>query len=153
MVNAHLHSVTDYALDIWAVVSDEKLENLQKMIDRFLLEFHFPSYHKKKMGNVCSSLDSLRLNHDFLSVKQRRDYIILKNMYKMYKTDELAVFPRQSSRKIPLIKLSNFKSTTFKKSVQHRGSILWNNLPKDLKIDDIGYESYKQTIKHHLTVI
>jgi hypothetical protein len=47
MINAYVHSITDYCIDIWTVHSDVKLCKIQALIDRFLLNYFFPSIVKK----------------------------------------------------------------------------------------------------------
>jgi hypothetical protein len=57
MLNAHIHSVIDYEywLDIWAVQPEAELQQIQRRIDRFLLEFNCPSQYKKRKKNYCNS--------------------------------------------------------------------------------------------------
>jgi hypothetical protein len=52
MLNSYVHSVTDYAIEIWAVQSQSQLNEIQKRIDRFLLEFHYPKLvrYKRRSG-------------------------------------------------------------------------------------------------------
>ncbi len=42
MVNAHIHSVIDYGIDIWAVLTDKQLDVIQRKVDRFLSEVAYP---------------------------------------------------------------------------------------------------------------
>jgi hypothetical protein len=48
MLNAYIHSVIDYRLDIWAVQPEAELQQIQRRIYRFLLEFYCPSHYKKR---------------------------------------------------------------------------------------------------------
>ncbi|CAL8076821.1 unnamed protein product [Orchesella dallaii] len=148
MVNAHLHSVLDYALDIWACISDDKLEKLQSKIDNFLLEFYFPILNRKRRTSKIQKeqVDKIRSDLNFMTVKQRREYVLLKNTYIRFKKGELNLFGRQSSRKIPLVRLTNFNSNCFKCSSFYRGAIMWNKLPKELN-PDLGYEHFKNQVK------
>jgi len=48
LISAYIHSITDFAIEIWAVVSKAKLNLLQKKIDSLLLCYFFPSLARKK---------------------------------------------------------------------------------------------------------
>lgn len=148
MVNCHLYSVIDYAIDIWAVQTDIKLDYLQCKIDRFLLEYEYPNYHKRvkcKDAEICN----LRNKYDFLTVKQRRDYITLKNMYTYVKKDQVSTSQRTSGRSAKLAILPSFKSECFKKSLSYRSKILWNSLPKDIDVEK-GRVNFMEKVKKYL---
>jgi hypothetical protein len=47
MLNAYVHSITDYCIDIWSVNSEVRLHKIQALIDRFLVNYFFPQLSKK----------------------------------------------------------------------------------------------------------
>jgi hypothetical protein len=148
MVNCHIHSVIDYALDIWAVQTDTKLDYLQRKIDRFLLEYEYPNFYKRLK---CTEVDisKLRKSYDFLTVKQRRDYVILKNMYSRVRKDQVNVSQRKSCRTSKIIILPKFKSECFKNSLNYRSSLLWNSLPKNIDMEK-GFANFLSSVKDFL---
>ena len=85
--------------------------------------------------------------YNFLTVIERRDYVILKNMYKDYRAGNVKLSTRESSREIPLVITDTFQSESFKKSVKFRGGCIWNQLPRNLKIKELGYDSFKTFVK------
>jgi hypothetical protein len=46
MINAYIHSVIDYGVDIWAVQPEAELQQIQRRKDRFVLEFYCFSPYK-----------------------------------------------------------------------------------------------------------
>ena len=52
MLNADVHSVSDYCLDIWAIQTDNMLTKIQDKVDRFIINYNIPVIAKKmKRGN------------------------------------------------------------------------------------------------------
>ncbi len=47
MISAHVHSVIEYGIELWAVQTDYKLNMLQAKINRFLLQFQYPNIVKR----------------------------------------------------------------------------------------------------------
>lgn len=47
VINAYVHSVIDYGIEIWAVQSDAMLIDLQRKIDRFIIEFFIAKSPRK----------------------------------------------------------------------------------------------------------
>jgi len=63
MINAHLFSIADYGLDIWAIESDKLLDDMQRKIDKFLFEFEYPASHReilKKAQMTYTELQKVR---------------------------------------------------------------------------------------------
>ncbi|CAL8119410.1 unnamed protein product [Orchesella dallaii] len=142
MVNAHLHSIKDYALDIWAVQSDLMLHALQLKIDRFLCEFEYPTLSRSRKALSSVDLLEVRIKYDFCCLTQRRDNLLLNTVYNNYFDNLLDLSTRVSSRKITLIKVQFFNSETFRRSLDNRMVNLWNRLTKDIDIDNIGLAKF-----------
>jgi hypothetical protein len=90
MLNAYIHSVIDYGLEIWAVQPEAELQQIQR-IDRFLLEFYCPSHYKKRRKLVIGQNTNYTLLEKchFLTVTERRNYISLKVAFKDYVNNKL----------------------------------------------------------------
>jgi hypothetical protein len=134
MLNAYIHSVIDYGLDIWAVQPEAELQQIQR-IDRFLLEFYCPSHYKKrrKLSVIAQNTNySLLDKCHFLTVieRRRRNYISLKVAFKDYVNNKLD-FSDRECRTFPLMKVSSHSdlrlSESFKKSISFRTCKLWNS--------------------------
>jgi hypothetical protein len=67
MLNAYVHSITDYCIDIWSVNSKVRLDKIQTLIDRFLVNYSFPSIikksYKKSYRSVRSSINMIDLRN------------------------------------------------------------------------------------------
>lgn len=148
MVNAHIHSVIEYGIDIWAVLTDEQLDVIQRKIDRFLAEVMYPTYKRKRKGS-CDYAE-IRKEFEFFSIQQRRDYVVLKGVYRDIKDDILEICKQSIFNDIPRIKIPKFKSETYRKSLDYRGAVLWNKLPKSLKVGEISYDKFKLILKENL---
>jgi hypothetical protein len=53
MINAYVHSYTDYCIDIWSVQNEIRLNLIQNKIDRFLINYFFPTILKKVVVRNC----------------------------------------------------------------------------------------------------
>lgn len=152
VINAYVHSVIDYGIEIWAVQSDAMLIDLQRKIDRFIIEFFYRKESKKKY-NVTNSrchnefdVNTLRKSCNFMTVMQRRGYVILKCAYKEMMSGNVVLSGRSDLRKCPLMSLGNFSSQIFRKSVKYRTIMLWNKLPRDFDIKSMSYNKFKVAI-------
>jgi hypothetical protein len=102
MVNAYLHSVTDYCIDIWTVQNDNKLDLIQCKIDNFLKCYYFPKlakqkcYRKLNYASLRKSIDirKIRTDCNFLSLKERSEYVTLKTAFKFYQEGKLCINKR-----------------------------------------------------------
>lgn len=150
MINAYVHSVIDYGIEIWAVQSDALLCDLQKTIDRFIVEFFYHKVSKKKYMNNCFNsnfdINELRKSCNFMTVLQRRDFVILKCAYKDMAHGNVTFSGRSDLRMCPLMTVCNFSSQIFRRSVKYRTITLWNKLPRDLDVKNMSYNKFKETI-------
>ena len=86
-----------------------------------------------------------------MSVSERRDLIIFKDLHSEFVIEKLELSNRVSSRKIPLVKVYPFKSATFKRSLEYRSVKLWNSLPKDTDVKNISRTKFLDIVKLLLT--
>lgn len=141
MISAYVHSVVEYAIDVWAVQTNEMLSKLQAKINRFILKFMYPNIGKligkknvKKNVKICM-YDDILSKCEFLSVIERRDYVsldlILSDYYRQCCNEKNVdiLFGTLPTKIIP-----TFKSEIFKNSLIYRSYKLWNSLPRDFKI-------------------
>lgn len=151
MLNAYVHSAIDYALEIWAVQPQQKLKSLQNKIDRFLIGYFYPIIVRKskkkgriKLNNIDANV--IRAKCKFLTVSERRDFVTLKGAYKDYKRNKLSLSQRTITNCKPLIASHNVKAEIYKKSIDHRTKILWNDLPRSLNISEMNFTTFKEEI-------
>jgi hypothetical protein len=148
MLNAYIHSVIDYGLDIWAVQPEAELQQMQRRIDRLLLEFYCPSHYKKrKKVNATGPISNFTLldKCNFLTVIERRNYVSLKVAFIDYENDKLE-FSDRNCRTFPLLKVESRSSETFEKSITYRTCKLWNSLPRDWELKSLSYSKFKELI-------
>jgi hypothetical protein len=155
MVNAHLHSVIDYCLDIWCVQNKTRLDSLQKKIDRFLISYNFPKLAKKKCNrkksyqSIRNSIDivKIRTECNFLTVRERCDYVLLKIAYKYYIKGKLTPAVRNLCHTFPKLKVIDRRTNILKKSTKFRMIELWNDLPRNWDIDKMNYAIFSNNVK------
>jgi hypothetical protein len=125
VINAYVHSVIDYGLEIWAVQSHSELELLQCRINRFLLEFFCPSHYKKRRklhvsnSNSVNSVNNLLNTCNFLTITEKRDFVSLKLAFRDFEKGKLELSNRDN-RTFPLIKVKSHVSESFKKCISFR---------------------------------
>jgi hypothetical protein len=151
MLNAYIHSVIDYGLDIWAVQPETELQQIQRRIDRFLLEFYCPHYKKRRKLSVIGQNTNYTLldKCNFLTVTERRNYISLKVSFNDYVNNKLD-FSDRECRTFPLLKVASHSSESFKKSISFRTCKLWNSLPRDWELKSLSYPKFKELIVYVL---
>jgi hypothetical protein len=78
MLNAYVHSNTDYCIDMWSVQNETRLNIIQNKIDRFRINYFFPTIVKKVLVRNCIillsnniDLNELRDVCNFLTLKER----------------------------------------------------------------------------------
>ena len=151
MLNAYVHSVIDYGLDIWAIHSIQQLNQIQEKVDRFIVSFFLPGLiRRSKAGydtvkrNVC--IHKLWTKCNFTSIHERMDFVMLKNLYKDFIANKLSFTARSESKSMPLLETHSFKSQLFKNSVLYKGALLWNSLPKSWVLKEVGYNKFKEKV-------
>jgi len=155
MLNAYVNSVVDYGLDIWAVQTSTKLNELQEKVNRFLISYFLPGLIRRSKRSkeaylrVRNSLNVKLLwkRCNFLSIRERKDYVILKNTF-LDSIDNTLVFSQRSiDKNMPYMTLPKFNSELFKNSVIYKGIILWNTLPKEWLYKSMTYCKFKNLVK------
>jgi hypothetical protein len=150
MINASVHSITDYSIDIWTVRSDAKLCKIQALIDRFLLNYFFPSIVKKSKRKSHQSVRrsiniiDLRIRCNFLSLKERSDYVLLKTPLRSHL---LSPLPSVINNPMPMLHVLRHSTASYKRSLEYGGRKLWNDLPKDWVLNDMSYPGFCVKIK------
>ena len=157
MLNAYVNSVIDYGLDIWAVQSKAQLSQIQGRIDRFIVSFFLPGLVRRSKlcyNSLKSSINihELWLKCNFLSVSERINYVILKNMYDCYRSEELCFSQRSLDKNMPLVVVPSFQSQIFKNSIVFRGASLWNTLPANWILKNLSYNKFKDLVKEWIIV-
>lgn len=152
MLYAYVLSVTDYAIDIWAVVAESKLEKLQRMIDNFLYEFEYPTLMRSKRRRLLEEINfpKIRKKYNLLTISQRRDFVLMKGMCKKFVNKDLNLSNRLYARKTPLVKLRNFNSVLYKSSPDHRGTLLWNQVPREVELKESNINVFLEKFKQDL---
>jgi len=152
MVNAYVHSIIDYGLDIWGVQPFDQIDQIQGKINRFLISFFLAglvkksklSYTKfKKSINIYSLLEKC----NFLCVSERISFVILKNTFKSFKQKLLLFSKRTEQHNVPQLVVPSFKSQIFKQSIEYKRCNRWNSLPNHWEMSKIGFDRYKELVK------
>jgi len=151
LISAYIHSLSDFAIEVWAVVSTSKLIQLQKKIDSLLLSYFLPSIAKKcrKSRSLVDPNIIYKLYEkcNFLNVQERSIYVNLKLAYKLFSKDQslLSVNSRHS-RTFPLATVPYHLSQSFKRSFKYRHIHLWNQLPKEWPWIGLSYVNFKELV-------
>lgn len=128
-------------------MTDEQLNVIQRKIDRFLVKVTYPVYKIKKLNVDCIDV---RKEFEFLSIQQRRDYVVLRDVYSDIKDSVKELSKQSILSKIPRLKIPKFKSECYRKSLDYRGAILWNKLPNDLKVGELSKEKFRTLLYENL---
>ncbi len=157
MVNAYLHSVTDYCIDIWTVQTDAKLNVIQSKIDNFLICYYFPKLAKQKCSRKLSyaslhnSIDIAKLRADcnFLSLKDRSEYVTLKTAFKYYQEGKLSVNKRSLELRkcMPKLDILIPRTECLKRSLNYRIFKSWNCLPKKWDLKNMSFLEFCKNVK------
>jgi hypothetical protein len=154
MLNAYVHSVTDYCIDIWTVQSDTRLSLIQNKIDRFLINFFFPTIvkkcsHRKSYNSVRNNIDIYKLRDicNFLTLEERSHYVLLKNLFKCHMSNSLVFTLRSRAYNMPQLPVIRHNSSSYERSLEFRGRKLWNNLPKEWILNDMSYPGFCVKVK------
>jgi hypothetical protein len=128
MLNAYVHSVTDYCIDIWTVQSDTRLSLIQNKIDRFLINFFFPTIvkkcsRKKSYNSVRNNIDIYKLRDvcNFLTLEERSHYVLPKNMFKCHMSNSLVFTHRSRTYNMPKLPVIRPNSSSYERSLEFRG--------------------------------
>lgn len=150
-ISCYVVSIVDYCVCIWSVQTPNQLALLQNRIDRFVLDYFYPNFRKRK--NKCKVktiiVDSLLDKIDLLKIHERRKVFLLKFIAKV---STLPMYEHWFIRRIPFSesKLSRFvvpaiKSERYKNSVVWSAIDLWNSLFNKIKPSDvIGYPVFME---------
>jgi hypothetical protein len=155
MLNAYVHSLTDYCIDIWTVQGDTRLNLIQNKIDRFLINYFFPTIVKKstRKRTYRSVRDSIDINQlrdvcNFLTLKERSDFVLLKNLFKCHALCPLVFTLRSSTRCMPQLPVTRHNTAFYERSLEFRSRKLWNALPKEWVLNDMSYPGFCVKVKN-----
>jgi len=158
LVKCYIVSSYDFCNSIWAVQSHLELMTLQSKIDRLVFSILHPSLFKKFTNRMMrpkkssrkllyNQKDALFINSSLVkcnmpTVPERAAWARLKNVTSFMTSPipNLNSFysvstNARSSRSFPLLSIDSFSSTTFKNSVRFKTCKIWNDLPKNWKLD------------------
>ncbi len=154
MMNAYVFSIIDYGIDIWAIQSDAMLYEIQRKIDRFLINFYLPSHakkcKKKKISNIEVDINVIYKNCNFLTLIERRDLFVLKYMFCKFKNNDLNGMINNNDKTRPVLCNISHNYTIFKNCLTYRGIALWNTLPKDLDVKNLSVTTFMILVKEWL---
>lgn len=158
IINAYVHSLADYCLEIWAVQSAKMLSSIQDRIDRLLLSYYAPCYFKRAQkksktkharGQFKLDISDIRQKSNMLTIDERRDLFLFKFMYSKFKAGELDHLLRYG-RTRPTVSSIAHRTKIFEQSLLVRGSKLWNSLPSDWDILNMTYPMFLQKVNEYL---
>jgi len=152
MLNASVNSVIDYGLDIWAVQSPEKLTEIQGKVKRFVISYFLPGIMRRsKLGydriKKGININDLLSKCNFLSISERIEFVILKDLFKDVLNGKIVFSPRSKDKNMPLMEVPSFKSQLFRNSILYKGANIWNQLPKDWILLETSYVKFKELVK------
>lgn len=161
MINCNVLSIANYCLKIWAVQTNLQLNAIQEKIDRFLVTYFLPSFYKKtrkfrkqkKSLTKCKiNLNSIMLSNNLFTISERRDLYTLKYMFKLYQSRDLKMSESNNNkyRQMPLAKIPDRCSESFKSCVLWRGIKLWNALPSNWELENITFIKFLDLCKQFI---
>jgi hypothetical protein len=151
IINAYVHSVTDYDIDMCTVQTEVRLCKMQSLIDRFLINYYFPAIvrkiRKKNYQSVLISINinEIRNNCNDVSLKERSDYVLLKNLFKSHSLSPLpfsAFSDRTKNKSMPMLFVLRNSAASYEISIEYHGRRLWNDFPKDWALNDMSYPGF-----------
>lgn len=150
LLNAYVHSIIDYCVDIWAVQPAQKLSGVQEIINGFLVSYFVPKFAKQKRQRKYRSLvnsvdiNSILRDLNLLTFKERSDLSLLKQAFFKIKEGKAQLLGTHE-RTFPRLLVPKHFSQTFKRSIAYRESTVWNLLPREWIFEGM---SLGQFIKH-----
>jgi hypothetical protein len=150
MINAYVHSYTDYCIDIWSVQNEIRLNLIQNKIDRFLINYFFPTIVKKSCRKkLYSSIrnNELRDVYNFLTLKERSNFVLLKNLFKRHMSHSLVFTLRSNTYSMPKLPVIIHNTSSYERSLEFRSRKLWNDLPREWVLNDKLYPGFCVNIK------
>jgi hypothetical protein len=149
MVNAYVHSVTDYCIDIWTVQNDNRLSSIHDKINRFLINYFFPTIVKKcsRKKSYTSTRNSINTDEllnicNFLCIKERSDFVLLKNLFRSHVSGLLVFTDRSNNNPWPQLPVIRHSTSSYERSVEFRSRKLWNCLPKNWILNSLSYNEF-----------
>jgi hypothetical protein len=154
----YVHSVTDYCVDIWTVQNDNRLSTFQDKINRFLINYFFPAIVKKcsLKKSYTSARNSINADEllnicNFLNIKERSDFVLLKNLYKRHNSALLVFMVRSINNPWPQLPVIRHSTSSYERSLEYRRRKLWNCLPKHWILNSLSY--YHNTNYHQIQTL
>jgi len=104
-----------------------------------------PSVHNNE-NNI--NIQLLRNKCNFLTIKERLVFVILKLSYKdAYLNPNFLDKQKKSVLTFPRAKIHTHTSQTFKRSYNYKSSSMWNKLPRNWTFNEMTYDMFKEQIK------
>ncbi|CAL8112595.1 unnamed protein product [Orchesella dallaii] len=114
---------------------------------------HIPEFHRRRLSTIYEEKDEERSNeYNLLLCEEIFNEEILEESANEELDTAKWTFPTQApeeqyARCTPLVKLRNFNSEMYKNSPDHRGAIMWNEIPRDVDIQKLGVAQFLEQFK------
>jgi hypothetical protein len=136
-----------------------RLNLIQNKIDRFLINYFFPTTVKKSSRKKFYS--SIRNNIDlneprdvcnFLTLKERSNFVLLKNLFKRHMSHSLVFTLRSNTYSMPKLPVIRHHTSSYERSLEFRSRKLWTELPREWVLNDMSYPGFRVKIKEWISV-
>ncbi len=155
LVNAYVHSILDYCVDVWSSQTAAKIQSVQDIINRFIISFSVPKYAKmwnKKNFDIVRkkiNVNDLLVCYNFMTFDERISLALAKNMYWKVKRDSVVKLDKYE-KSMPLIKVPAHNSHAYTRSSFYRGIMMFNKLPRDWNFDIMSFGYFIKYVKSWL---
>jgi len=158
MMNAYVHSVANYCIEVWAVQTNVMLQSIQSKVDRFIINFFVPIITKKmkRLGKKLPAIvlarnkinvSELRKLCNFYTIQERRDLFLAKYIFKLYNETGNNELIAMGNREMPIFRQITHMSSTYENCILFRGIRMWNTLPRFIKIAELGFTKFVEIVK------
>ena len=143
LLNSYVLSNIDFGLSIWAIQSDEKLNHIQRKIDKLILSYFNRNIPHRFINNRNLTLRSESELQNYYekcnihTVIERRNFYILLETHKAvhnqsYPVEVKNIFQisenRRSTRLIGSLNVPTHSTQNFKNSYVWRATTIWNEM-------------------------
>jgi hypothetical protein len=73
--------------------------------------------------------------------------VLLNNLFKSHLLSSLSFTERSKTNHMPMLPVLRHSTASYKKSLEYRGTKLWNDLPKVWVLNDMSYPGFCMKIK------
>jgi hypothetical protein len=84
---------------------------------------------------------------DFLTLKERSHFVLLKNLFKRHMSHSLVFTLRSINFSMPKLPVIRHNTTSYERCLEFRGRKLWNELPKEYVLNDMSYPGFCVKVK------